>query len=176
MYYTRRSQPPVLSLMVEEHYTATANVSFVLSMLPYLVEEHDFWMRNRSVTVGNATLNQYRWVWSSLWLPLVAVSTCCEEFRSLSLLSHALSVQWVEPLQDLPFQITALIILNLCLNRSKSKDSVLQCTASLFSKYNVAKVACACLGCGRVVVKEAGVWSCGCQRAHGHIAFYFCLC
>eukprot|EP00041_Stephanoeca_diplocostata_P020087 m.441980 g.441980 ORF g.441980 m.441980 type:complete len:170 (+) comp21471_c0_seq7:823-1332(+) len=61
VYYTRRSQPPVLSLMVEELFAATANTSFLAAMLPHLVDEHGFWMHNRSVTVGNATLNQYRY-------------------------------------------------------------------------------------------------------------------
>ena len=59
LYYTRRSQPPLLTQMVELYYNATGNVSFLEGVLPYLVREHQFWMENRSVEVGAHSLNHY---------------------------------------------------------------------------------------------------------------------
>jgi alpha,alpha-trehalase len=50
-YYSRRSQPPLLTLMVWEYYEKTSNLSFVADMLPNLKREHLFWMTNRTVNI-----------------------------------------------------------------------------------------------------------------------------
>lgn len=57
-YYTRRSQPPLLAQMVELYYNTTENSTFLLSMLPALVTEYQFWVNNRSSGVEG--LAQYR--------------------------------------------------------------------------------------------------------------------
>ena len=49
VYYSRRSQPPLLTQMVAIYYNATGNDSFVKEMLPFLDQEYDFWQENRSV-------------------------------------------------------------------------------------------------------------------------------
>lgn len=49
IYYTGRSQPPLLTQMVEVYYNFTSNLTFVETMLPALSKEYDFWMANRSV-------------------------------------------------------------------------------------------------------------------------------
>eukprot|EP00053_Salpingoeca_punica_P011358 m.101306 g.101306 ORF g.101306 m.101306 type:complete len:625 (-) comp15655_c0_seq1:81-1955(-) len=63
VYYERRSQPPVLTLMLADYYEFTNDSSLVKDMLPLLVKEYSFWMTNRSVnvTVGNNvyTVNIY---------------------------------------------------------------------------------------------------------------------
>ena len=55
VYYSRRSQPPLLTLMVWEYYQKTHNLSFVSEMLPNLKREHHFWMTNRTVNVTDKT-------------------------------------------------------------------------------------------------------------------------
>ena len=61
VYYTKRSQPPLLPLMVSIYYNTTNDVSFLNEVLPYLDKEYMFWMKNRSVLFSecNCTLNQY---------------------------------------------------------------------------------------------------------------------
>ena len=49
VYYSRRSQPPLLTQMVAAYYNATGNDSFVKEMLPVLEQEYHFWQENRSV-------------------------------------------------------------------------------------------------------------------------------
>ena len=49
VYYSRRSQPPLLTQMVAAYYNATGNDSFVKEMLPVLEQEYQFWQENRSV-------------------------------------------------------------------------------------------------------------------------------
>ena len=49
VYYSRRSQPPLLTQMVADYYNATGNDSFVKEMLPVLEQEYQFWQENRSV-------------------------------------------------------------------------------------------------------------------------------
>ena len=51
MYYTRRSQPPLLTQMVELYYNTTGNSTFLHSLLPALVTEYEFWIANRSIPV-----------------------------------------------------------------------------------------------------------------------------
>ena len=59
VYYTRRSQPPLLSQMVDLYYNATGDTAFLERMLPSLVKEYEFWVENRTVAVQAFTLNQY---------------------------------------------------------------------------------------------------------------------
>ena len=49
VYYSRRSQPPLLTQMVAVFYNATRNDSFVEKMLPVLEQEYQFWKEDRSV-------------------------------------------------------------------------------------------------------------------------------
>ena len=49
VYYSRRSQPPLLTQMVAIFYNATGNDSFVEEMLPFLDQEYEFWQENRSL-------------------------------------------------------------------------------------------------------------------------------
>ena len=49
VYYSRRSQPPLLTQMVAVFYNATGNDTFVEEMLPFLDQEYEFWQENRSV-------------------------------------------------------------------------------------------------------------------------------
>ena len=58
MYYTERSQPPLLSQMVELYYNRTGDVDFLQRMLPALVTEYDFWISNR--TLVTEALAQYK--------------------------------------------------------------------------------------------------------------------
>ncbi len=59
VYYSRRSQPPLLTQMVELYFNATGNVTFLAELLPYLVREHEFWLTNRSIEVDTHTLIRY---------------------------------------------------------------------------------------------------------------------
>ena len=49
IYYTKRSQPPYLTLMMKEYMDKTADIHFLRSQLPTLVRELEFWETNRSV-------------------------------------------------------------------------------------------------------------------------------
>ncbi|KAJ2519673.1 hypothetical protein H4217_002545 [Coemansia sp. RSA 1939] len=51
IYYTDRSEPPLLALMVKTYYEATQDLAFVTEALPLLKIEHDFWEMYRSVNV-----------------------------------------------------------------------------------------------------------------------------
>ncbi|XP_031429612.1 trehalase [Clupea harengus] len=51
IYYERRSQPPFLTLMVRDYFTATENTSFLRKAVPALEREYNFWMQNRSIIV-----------------------------------------------------------------------------------------------------------------------------
>jgi len=69
VYYSGRSQPPLLTQMVELYYNATKDSNLLESVLPMLVTEYQFWMTNRTVVVQGHTLNLYaapgntpRWV------------------------------------------------------------------------------------------------------------------
>ena len=69
VYYIRRSQPPLLTQMVDLYYNRTGNKTFLQDMLPSLKREYEFWMENRTVDVMEHTLNHYdapttcpRWV------------------------------------------------------------------------------------------------------------------
>ena len=48
-YYMRRSQPPLLGLMMESYYDATHDVAFVKKHIATLEKEYRFWTHRRSV-------------------------------------------------------------------------------------------------------------------------------
>ena len=51
IYYTKRSQPPFLTLMMKEYVDKTADVQFVRTHLATLEKEMEFWESKRSVSV-----------------------------------------------------------------------------------------------------------------------------
>lgn len=51
IYYSKRSQPPFLALMMKEYVDKTADVKFVRAHLDTLEKEVAFWETRRSVTV-----------------------------------------------------------------------------------------------------------------------------
>lgn len=59
LYYTDRSQPPLLTQMVADHVAATQNTTFLAYAIALLDIEYDFWMSTSTVSVGPYTLNQY---------------------------------------------------------------------------------------------------------------------
>ncbi|KAL7671094.1 hypothetical protein ACOME3_006005 [Neoechinorhynchus agilis] len=64
IYYTTRSQPPVLTLMVDDYYGYTGNLGFVKEIIGDLENEYDFWLKNRQVKIeghpSESILFQYR--------------------------------------------------------------------------------------------------------------------
>ncbi|KAL7670011.1 hypothetical protein ACOME3_004953 [Neoechinorhynchus agilis] len=52
VYYSRRSQPPVLTLMVADYYDVTKDLHFVKEMVSYLDQEYKFWLKNRSIKIN----------------------------------------------------------------------------------------------------------------------------
>lgn len=62
VYYLNRSQPPLLTLMVQRYYESTKDIEFLKKSIPYLEKEYNFWMKNRKANVDDcykAYLNQY---------------------------------------------------------------------------------------------------------------------
>ncbi|KAH6634024.1 glycoside hydrolase family 37 protein [Chaetomium sp. MPI-SDFR-AT-0129] len=64
LYYLNRSQPPLLSLMVKTYIEHTNDTSILDRALPLLIKEHEFFTRNRSISVTaqdgkKYTLNRY---------------------------------------------------------------------------------------------------------------------
>ncbi|EGG17928.1 Trehalase precursor [Cavenderia fasciculata] len=59
IYYSDRSQPPLLTQMVERYFDATNDVSILEQGLPTLDAEYQFWMTQRSVNVKGFKLNLY---------------------------------------------------------------------------------------------------------------------
>ena len=51
IYYTKRSQPPFLPLMMKEYMTKTAEVDFLRQHMATFEKEIDFWERRRSLLV-----------------------------------------------------------------------------------------------------------------------------
>lgn len=54
-YYSRRSQPPLLTQMASLYYETTGNDTFLREILPSLDREYEFWSQNRTLTEGNYT-------------------------------------------------------------------------------------------------------------------------
>ena len=59
VYYTTRSQPPLLTWMVSEYYRVTEDSSLLRDILPRLDEEYQFWMDNRTVLHAGYVVNRY---------------------------------------------------------------------------------------------------------------------
>ncbi|XP_072469161.1 trehalase [Notamacropus eugenii] len=63
VYYLQRSQPPLLTLMMDQYLTYTNDLDFLRENIETLELELDFWMRNRSVNISyegeNYILNRY---------------------------------------------------------------------------------------------------------------------
>eukprot|EP00611_Tribonema_gayanum_P022972 TRINITY_DN4729_c0_g1_i2.p1 TRINITY_DN4729_c0_g1~~TRINITY_DN4729_c0_g1_i2.p1 ORF type:complete len:589 (-),score=111.45 TRINITY_DN4729_c0_g1_i2:110-1876(-) len=70
LYYTQRTQPPLLSDMVLDLVTAATaeganrgqhenGLAFLQEALPVLEQEYRFWMQQRSVTIAGHVLNRY---------------------------------------------------------------------------------------------------------------------
>ncbi|OAY59719.1 trehalase [Manihot esculenta] len=70
VYYTNRSQPPLLSAMVYEIYNRTGDVELAKKALPELLKEHRFWNSEvHKVTIQDAqgrnhTLSRYYAMWN----------------------------------------------------------------------------------------------------------------
>uniref|UniRef100_A0A0N5BWM3 Trehalase n=1 Tax=Strongyloides papillosus TaxID=174720 RepID=A0A0N5BWM3_STREA len=64
IYYLKRSQPALLTSMVDEYYTATNDIDFLFDAMPILETELSFWERRRTVNVtvngNNYVVFQYR--------------------------------------------------------------------------------------------------------------------
>lgn len=59
VYFTDRSEPPLLALMVKGYYEATDDLDFVRYALPLLQREHEFWDTYRSIDVTYARPASY---------------------------------------------------------------------------------------------------------------------
>jgi len=60
IYYLNRSQPPLLTQMVDEYYAASSDLEFLQQALPILNMEYEFWMSNTSVEPSPGyVLNRY---------------------------------------------------------------------------------------------------------------------
>jgi alpha,alpha-trehalase len=52
IYYSMRSQPPLLAGMVKSYVDTTGDYEFAKSAVETLVREHEFWMNNHVVEVN----------------------------------------------------------------------------------------------------------------------------
>uniref|UniRef100_A0AAF5D4V3 Trehalase n=1 Tax=Strongyloides stercoralis TaxID=6248 RepID=A0AAF5D4V3_STRER len=64
IYYLKRSQPALLTSMVDEYYTATKDINFLFDAMPILETELSFWEKRRTTNVtingNNYVVFQYR--------------------------------------------------------------------------------------------------------------------
>ena len=51
VYYLNRSQPPLLSQMIRIYIEHTNDTSILTRALPLLIQEHAFWLSNRTVDI-----------------------------------------------------------------------------------------------------------------------------
>nr|AII81931.1 trehalase [Blattella germanica] len=51
VYYIQRSQPPMLTPMVDSYYERTKNLTFIKNNIDLLEKEFDFWLKERLTTV-----------------------------------------------------------------------------------------------------------------------------
>ncbi|GMI89115.1 trehalase 1 [Hibiscus trionum] len=85
VYYTNRSQPPLLSAMVYEIYNRTGDVEFVRKSLPSLIKEYRFWNSEiheliiRDAEQSDHSLNRYYAMWNK---PRPESSTIDEKLAS----------------------------------------------------------------------------------------------
>lgn len=59
IYYSMRSQPPLLTPMVKTFVDHTNNRQFAISVVDILAREFDYWMDNHTVTVKGHRLARY---------------------------------------------------------------------------------------------------------------------
>ncbi|XP_070346029.1 trehalase-like [Equus asinus] len=63
VYYLQRSQPPLLTLMMDRYVTHTNDTAFLRDNIETLALEVDFWAENRSISVSSGgksyVLNRY---------------------------------------------------------------------------------------------------------------------
>lgn len=59
VYYSMRSQPPLLIPMFKTYVDTTNDREFAIQSLDILVQEFDFWMTNHTVTVNGYKLARY---------------------------------------------------------------------------------------------------------------------
>jgi len=59
VYYTQRSQPPLLIPMVHSYVNTTSNLTFLQNNINLLEKEFQFWMTNRTVSI-NKNGNEYK--------------------------------------------------------------------------------------------------------------------
>jgi len=60
IYYVNRSQPPLLTQMIERYYEMTKDLSFLEQALPILNTEYEYWISNTSVELAPGyVLNRY---------------------------------------------------------------------------------------------------------------------
>ncbi|KAF6983791.1 hypothetical protein CFC21_001906 [Triticum aestivum] len=84
-YYTNRSQPPLLSSMVLELYTATGDLGLVRRAFPSLLKEHSFWvseLHNVEIMDNHGrlhNLSRYQAMWNK---PRPESATIDEELAS----------------------------------------------------------------------------------------------
>ena len=57
-HYLYNSQPPFLSMMIQDYYEVTQDKSWLSDKYDALKKEHDFWMKKRGSDIG---LNRYDW-------------------------------------------------------------------------------------------------------------------
>ncbi|KAI0988395.1 hypothetical protein GJ496_006250 [Pomphorhynchus laevis] len=60
VYYTKRSQPPFLTLMMNEYLLHTSDNDFIKDSLATLDKEYNFWLAHRQIRVRNHHMFQYR--------------------------------------------------------------------------------------------------------------------
>ncbi|XP_065203186.1 trehalase-like [Planococcus citri] len=63
IYYSKRSQPPMLTQMVDTYYKETNDESIIKDNLKYLESEFEWWLKNRKVEVkkGGRTYHLFRY-------------------------------------------------------------------------------------------------------------------
>ncbi|KAL7071716.1 hypothetical protein ACQ4LE_009150 [Meloidogyne hapla] len=63
IYYSKRSQPPFLTMMVYEYFEATHDYDFIKKALPILEKEMEFWTNERSIEVpiGEKTYRMFQY-------------------------------------------------------------------------------------------------------------------
>ena len=59
IYYQQRSQPPMLIPMFESYVSATGDIEFLRDKISLLEKEMEFWLENRTISVGGYTLARY---------------------------------------------------------------------------------------------------------------------
>ncbi|MCP9261869.1 Alpha-trehalose glucohydrolase [Dirofilaria immitis] len=117
VYYLRRSQPPFLIPMVYEYYEATKDIRFIKENFKYLVEEFEFWAKNRSLITKdkygkNHTVYQYRTI-SNVPRPesyRVDVEASLQNLASAAESGWDFSSRWFKDRQKMQFIETTNVV------------------------------------------------------------------